>query len=187
MEGINNDTDSIGIDEDPRKSANRGYFQKFYARNSKSELFKLRKSLANKKFREKKKKAQAAAQLVSSGGYKSRDGLLKHVRKLEAKLPQNEFRARQVAQELSNRHPMPLSNINDKIKTPKPLTEDEKKVLEFYQSEENIVILPGKRDFIVRRDENKNKVRLQKHVLKESKDNAYKKFKVCHKLQVKIF
>lgn len=111
-------------------------------------------------------------------GFKTREALLKKTRNVEKHLPKNETRAAQVVQQLSLRHPAAPCNPGSTSAEKKPLTSEEKQVLDFYQSEENIVILPGKRDYVVRKDEKGRKVKLQKHILKDSKDKAYEKFKV---------
>lgn len=166
----------ISEHEQQKKIKHREAAKKYYAKNSKDPLFKLRKSLINHKYKDKMKKLNAFNMIAENGGFTSRDGLLKKRREAEKYLPKDPVRAAQVVQELSKKYPMPCIATDEKKK--KPASEAEKRVKEFYACEENVVILPGINDFVVRRDENNQKKKMQKHVLKDSMKNMYRKFMV---------
>jgi hypothetical protein len=181
------DADMSGLSNNPptkRIETIRRALKKYRDKNSKTALFKIRKSLQNKKSYQGKKKRDAELLMIENGGFKSRDGLLKKTRQLQEHLPNNPIRAAQVVNELSKKHPLTQINANqaEKKKTP---SENEKKVTAFYENEENVVILPGSNDFVVRKDENNKKVKMQKHILKDSTRNMFKKFKV-RKLSCKM-
>jgi hypothetical protein len=162
-----------------KKEKNQQYASKYRKKNAKTDLFKLRKLLRNQRCYKKKKEREKEEQLLTNEneGFKSRDGLLKKRRKLEEHLPKNPTRAAQVINELSKKYPLnPINgNSSDKIK---PLNETEKRVKAFYENEENVVILPGSNDYVVRRDESNKKIKMQKHILKDSTKSMFKKFKV---------
>jgi hypothetical protein len=159
-----------------KKIKNRQYFKKFYDKNKENELFKLKQSIKNQKIYAKKRKLKAQQAALEEGGFTSRDGILKKRREVEKALPKNAFRAAEVVHELSIKFPLTQLTLNSRnAKQPKEVDE---KVKEFYASEENVVILPGVKDFVVRRDESNQKIKMQKHVLKDSTRKMYSKFKV---------
>jgi hypothetical protein len=160
--------------ENQKKEKNRQYTNKYRMKNAQTPLFKLRKFVQNQK---RKRKEENQILTSENEGFKSRDGLLKKRRKLEEHLPKNPTRAAQVINELSKKYPLnPINgNSSDKIK---PLNETEKRVKAFYENEENVVILPGSNDYVVRRDESNKKIKMQKHILKDSTKSMFKKFKV---------
>lgn len=172
--------ENIGSDTldhiDEKKLKSREASKKYYDKKSRNPLFKLRRSLAKLKCRKKKKNQDMLKMMSEKGGFPSRDGLLKKKREAEKHLPKDPLRAAQVVHELSQKYPLPSNETDEKKK--KPLSDAEKRVKEFYESEENVVILPGINDYVVRRDENNQKVKMQKNILKDSVRNMYSKFAV---------
>jgi hypothetical protein len=166
---------------DEQRTKTRQHTRNYRAKNKENPIMKMKNRISSQIYRAKMKKLkqeQKLNEIKNHDGYKSKEIIQKKVREVEKALPKNPKKASQVCEELLKRHP--VQSNQHPLKPKKPLTQDETKVLEFYKSEDNVVILPGKRDYVTRKNEEGKKVRMQKHVLKDSKENLFRKFKEEH-------
>lgn len=81
-------------------------------------------------------------------------------------------------EELLKQFPVPKDQEN--IVKPQNVSQDELTVKRFYERDNISTCLPGKKDFLVKKDEVGKKVLVRKRVLNDSKDNIFKIFKEEH-------
>jgi hypothetical protein len=143
-------------------------------RNKNDENWKLKKSLKNRLYYQQKKQQNEKIQISEGTGYTKRDTMLKKVREVKKILPKDQKKSSQVVNELSKQYPYRDENLKPR---PKALSNDDVLAQEFYSRDNVSVCLPGKKDCLVKKNENGEKVLIRKRVLADSKDEIFKKFK----------
>lgn len=111
-------------------------------------------------------------QFNSENGYKSRNIILKKVREIKMKIPENPAKKQQILMELTKDMTKKAPHKQLKVEP-----EINKTVRNFYLREDVSVILPGKKDTIAIKDNDGKKIIERKRVMVDSKLNLFKTFK----------
>lgn len=143
-------------------------------RNKGNELFKLKEKLRQKEIYAKKKNITSLS--LNDEGFKSRNSLMSSMRKIKRIMPKSTQKRKELVVELNKEFPGLCQPI---VKPPKvrSLSQASKLAIEFYQKSENSLILPGKNDTMIRRNEEGKKEKIQKQVFTKSVDEMFDEFK----------
>lgn len=163
-------------DKNPQanKNLSKQNSKAFRDRNKDNELFKLREKIRQKEKYANKKKILSSS--LNDEGFRSRNSLMSSMRKIKRIMPKSTQKRKELVLELQKEFPG-MSQPLVKPSKFHPLSEAGKLAIKFYQKSENSIILPGKNDTMIVRNEDGKKGKIQKQVFTKSVDEMFDEFK----------
>lgn len=167
-------------EKNPEKARvlNKKHNKTYREKNKSNEVFKNKEALRQKKYYQQKKlsKIQEVTEDGESG-YSSRNCLLKNVRKIQEKLPNEREKRKEIVKELAKEFNFFSPPQQPKSRSScRQISESAKLAIDFFESGEHFVTLPGKNDTIsIGKGATKQKV--QKRIFTRSVNEMYEIFK----------